>query len=55
MARSRSSVIIRGKKIHAPQEFFFIIFVDAIFTTLFQRLFTNTFDVTGAGAAISCV
>ena len=27
---------------------FFIIFVDAIFTTLFERLFTNVFDVTDA-------
>jgi hypothetical protein len=34
---------------------FFIIFVDAIFTTLFQRPFTNAFDVTGADAANSCV
>ncbi len=32
---------------------FFIIFVDAIFTTLFERLFTNVFDVTSANAAIS--
>jgi hypothetical protein len=38
-----------------PDEFFFIIFVDAIFTTLFQRLFTNAFDVIGANAANSCV
>ena len=30
---------------------FFIIFVDAIFTTLFERLFTNVFDVTGANAS----
>ena len=38
-----------------PAKFFFIIFVDAIFTTLFQRLFTNAFDVIGANAANSCV
>ncbi len=25
---------------------FFILFVDAIFTILFERLFTNVFDVT---------
>ena len=35
--------------------FLFIIFVDAVFTTLFQRLFTNAFDVIGANAANSCV
>jgi hypothetical protein len=34
---------------------FFIIFVDAMFTTSFERLFTNIFDVTGANPAISCV
>jgi hypothetical protein len=35
--------------------FLFIIFVDAIFTTLFERLFTNVFDVIGAKSANSCV
>jgi hypothetical protein len=34
---------------------FFIIFVDAIFTTLFQQPFTIAFDVIGANAANSCV
>jgi hypothetical protein len=34
---------------------FFIIFVDAIFTTLFLSPFTNTFDVIRANAAIPCV
>jgi hypothetical protein len=34
---------------------FFIIFVDAIFTTLFGALFTNAFDVIGENAAICCV
>jgi hypothetical protein len=33
----------------------FIIFVDGIFTTLFERLFTNAFDVIGAKAAFACV
>jgi hypothetical protein len=28
-----------------PRKFFFIIFVDRIFTTLFERLFTKVFDV----------
>jgi hypothetical protein len=28
----------------ARRKIFFIIFVDAIFTTLFERLFTNVFD-----------
>jgi len=39
----------------APRPFFFIIFVDAIFTTLLERLFTNVFDVIAQTAAISCV
>jgi hypothetical protein len=38
-----------------PAKTFFIIFVDAIFTTLFLSPFTNTFDVIGANAAIPCV
>ena len=33
----------------------FTIFVDAIFTTLFERLFTNVFDVIGAKCANDCV
>ena len=33
----------------------FIIFVDAIFTTLFEWLFTNVFDVIGAKSANDCV
>jgi hypothetical protein len=37
------------------RENFFIIFVDAIFTTLFQRLFTNAFDVIGTSTANTCV
>jgi hypothetical protein len=35
--------------------FLFIAFVDRIFTTLLQRLFTNAFDVTAANPAIPCV
>ena len=33
----------------------FIIFVDRIFTNLFEPLFTNVFDVSGRDAAICCV
>jgi len=33
----------------------FIIFVDAIFTTLFERPFTNVFDVMAQTAAPACV
>jgi hypothetical protein len=33
----------------------FITFVDRIFTTLFEWLFTNVFDVIAQSAAISCV
>jgi hypothetical protein len=36
-------------------KFPFIIFVDAIFTTLFEWLFTKVFDVTGENPAIACV
>ncbi len=39
----------------APHPIIFIIFVDAIFTTLFERLFTNVFDVIGARSANHCV
>jgi len=39
----------------APEKFPFIIFVDAIFTTLFERPFTNVFDVIGAKSANHCV
>jgi hypothetical protein len=39
----------RGAKI------FFIIFVDAIFTSLLERLFTNNFDAADADPAIACV
>jgi hypothetical protein len=38
-----------------PGEIFFIIFVDAIFTNLFERLFTNVVDVMAQIAAISCL
>jgi hypothetical protein len=36
-------------------ETFFIIFVDAIFTTLFERPFTNVFDVMAQTPASACV
>jgi hypothetical protein len=34
---------------------FFIIFVDAIFTTLFGRPFTNAFDVMAQSSTPACV
>jgi hypothetical protein len=34
---------------------FFIIFVDAIFTTLLERLFTNVFDVSDVKSASDCL
>jgi hypothetical protein len=37
-----------------PQNFF-TIFVDAIFTTLFERPFTNTFDVIAQTQAFACL
>jgi len=36
-------------------KFLFIISVDAIFTNLFERPFTNVFDVFGANPVIPCV
>jgi hypothetical protein len=50
MMRSPKPVVVRShrKKI-------FLIFVDAIFTTLFERLFTKLLDVTGADPANTCL
>jgi len=39
----------------ALRKFSFIIFVDATFTNLFERLFTNVFEVTGAKSANYCL
>jgi hypothetical protein len=39
----------------APPNILFIIFVDAIFTSLLERPFTKVFDVTGANPGFSCV
>jgi len=41
-------------KNHAAKNFF-IIFVDAIFTILFERLFTNVFDVIAQTTANHCL
>jgi hypothetical protein len=38
-----------------PGKNFFIIFVDAIFTTLFEPLFTNVFDVIAQTQAFPCL
>jgi hypothetical protein len=43
-----------GKRFAQPKNLF-IIFVDAMFTTLFERLFTKVFDVIGQTAAPACV
>jgi hypothetical protein len=40
---------------HENLQKFFTLFVDAIFTTLLQRLFTNAFDVIGAKSVSGCV
>ncbi len=40
---------------HSQREIFFIIFLDAIFTTSFERLFTIVFDMAGAIRADCCV
>jgi hypothetical protein len=44
-----------GHRNACPSRFFFIIFVDAIFTTLFERPFTKVFDVTAQSPTISCL
>jgi hypothetical protein len=41
-------------KLYTPQQFF-IIFVDAIFTILFERPFTNVFDVNAQSATNTCL
>jgi hypothetical protein len=46
-------VILRERKNRA--KILFIIFVDRIFTTLFERLFTKLLDVIGASPATSCL
>jgi hypothetical protein len=46
--------IAREPILHATK-IIFIIFVDAIFTTLFERPFTNVFDVIGAKSANHCM
>jgi hypothetical protein len=46
-------VLMRRTK-PAPQNLF-IIFVDAIFTTLFEGPFTKVFDVMARTSAISCL
>jgi len=43
-----------GEKI-ALAKIFFIIFVDGIFTTLFECPFTNVFDVTAQTQVFPCV
>jgi hypothetical protein len=45
---------LRGEDSHAAA-IFFIIFVDAIFTTLFERPFTKVFEVIAQSATISCL
>jgi hypothetical protein len=49
-AMTVNSVIPREPIPHA-RKILFIIFVDAIFTTLIERLFTNVFVVIGARCA----
>jgi hypothetical protein len=47
-------VVDRCNNIHVQQQIF-IIFVDGIFTTLFEWLFTNVFDVTAPTQVNPCV
>jgi hypothetical protein len=50
----RSIASFRDKR-SAAVKIFFSGFVDRIFTTLFEPLFTKLFDVTGANSAIACL
>jgi hypothetical protein len=52
--RQWSPVAARGKNSRAAK-ILFIIFVDAIFTTLLERLFTKVFDVIKQTPAMACV
>ena len=45
---------MRGSNTRAAKNFF-IIFVDVMFTTLFERPFTKVFDVIAQTAAIPCL
>jgi hypothetical protein len=38
-----------------PQKIFFIIFIDAMFTTLLERPFTNSFDAAREIPGAACV
>ncbi len=48
-------VVARSEEIRQTAKFFFTIFVDAIFTTLFERLFTKLFDAETQTTALCCV
>ena len=37
------------------EKFFFIIFIDAMFTILFERPFTNSFDAARENPSAACV
>jgi hypothetical protein len=52
---ARATPVMMRKNFPAAGTDFIIIFVDAIFTTLFERPFTNVFDVIAQIAAFSCV
>ena len=50
----RLSPAVAEKYFYGPT-ILFIIFIDAIFTNLFERPFTKVFNVTGANSTIACV
>ena len=56
-ARTTEPILRFAKNFRSSSDpkFFFIIFVDAIFTILFERLFTNVFDVTAQTIANPCL
>jgi hypothetical protein len=54
VATLRPNASFRGQD-PASTKIFFSVFVDWIFTTLFEPLFTKLFDVIGPNSAIACL
>jgi hypothetical protein len=54
-ASANGTPVIEREQIRLGTENFFIAFVDRMFTSLIEPLFTNVFDVVAASAAIACL
>jgi hypothetical protein len=53
--RDHGNPVVVREKNSGVAEILFIIFIDAIFTTLFEPLFTKVFDVIRQTPAMACV